>query len=225
MKKITQGSAALALFLSLGLTSAHAYTQIGRQLDFGAKNSDVTNLQAFFADNSSIYPEGLVTGYFGSLTRAAVRRFQAFYGIVSSGTAATTGYGRVGPSTLAKINALIAQGGWSTGGNTSDTIAPSIYNLAINNGTNSSTITFNTNENTVARVVYGTGPISFSETESTFAPLSGLVASDGGGLSTSHSINIPSLQGNTLYYYTIIATDQAGNISVWGPNNTLRTAQ
>lgn len=235
MKKIIQGSVsmfAVASLLSLGFGSvAYAYTGIGSQLDIGARGSNVTNLQVFFADNAAIYPEGLVTGYFGVLTQAAVRRFQVLYGIVSSGTPSTTGYGRVGPTTLARINALIAAGGWlSTGGGSTsgDVSGPIFYNSVVATGNNSATFTFNTNENTTARVVYGTGPVMFSEGDingNGFAPLGGLSATDGSGLSTSHSITVPNLQAGTVYYYTVIATDAAGNVSVWGPNNTVRTSQ
>ena len=43
------------------------------------------------------------TGYFGKLTEAAVQQWQSSHGLVSSGTAATTGYGAVGPKTRAAI--------------------------------------------------------------------------------------------------------------------------
>lgn len=62
-------------------------------------NGEVTKLQQFLAQDSSIYPSGLVTGYFGPLTEAAVQRWQARNGVVSSGSPETTGYGFVGPKT------------------------------------------------------------------------------------------------------------------------------
>ncbi|HEV3245287.1 MAG TPA: FG-GAP-like repeat-containing protein [Candidatus Paceibacterota bacterium] len=52
---------------------------------------------------------GEETSYFGTLTQVAVQKFQTKYGVVSSGTPATTGYGAVGPRTRAKLNALYAQ--------------------------------------------------------------------------------------------------------------------
>lgn len=79
-----------------------------RTLRIGMTGADVSALQSFLARNSSIYPEGLVTGYFGSATQAAVQRFQAQYSIVSGGTPATTGYGRVGPRTIAAIGSACA---------------------------------------------------------------------------------------------------------------------
>jgi hypothetical protein len=76
-------------------------------LAFGDSGEGVRQLQIFLkAQGPEIYPEGLVTGYFGPLTQRAVQRFQAKYNIVSSGTPETTGYGLVGPLTRAKINAL-----------------------------------------------------------------------------------------------------------------------
>ncbi|MEZ0208897.1 MAG: hypothetical protein ACAH17_01825, partial [Candidatus Paceibacterota bacterium] len=56
-----------------------------------------------------------------------------------------------------------------------------------------------------------------------FGALTGNTVSSTAGLNTSHSITIPSLQSNTTYYYTVIATDAAGNVSLVGPNNSFRT--
>jgi peptidoglycan hydrolase-like protein with peptidoglycan-binding domain len=58
-------------------------------------------LQTVLAEHDSIYPEKLVTGYFGPLTRSAVSRFQADNGLAA--------VGRVGPLTLRKLNELL---GW-----------------------------------------------------------------------------------------------------------------
>lgn len=71
----------------------------------GSKGSDVTALQNFLKlQGKDIYPEGLVTGYYGSLTTQAVQKFQEKYGIAAPGV---TGYGNVGPKTRAKINSLL----------------------------------------------------------------------------------------------------------------------
>jgi len=74
-----------------------------KTLKKGAKSDDVSDLQKLLAIDKTIYPEGEVTGYFGNATEKALQRFQKKYGIVSTGTAATTGYGAFGPSTRAKI--------------------------------------------------------------------------------------------------------------------------
>lgn len=73
---------------------------VKRQLKFGINGEDIKLLQTLLSHDSSIYPEGLVTGYFGNLTRKAVQRFQEKYGVAGSKTA---GYGEVGPRTKAKL--------------------------------------------------------------------------------------------------------------------------
>ena len=65
---------------------------------------DVTKLQKFLAQDSNVYPEGEITGYYGPLTLEAVKRWQAKHGVVSSGTPETTGYGVVGPKTRKAMN-------------------------------------------------------------------------------------------------------------------------
>ena len=180
MKKISQRSvsmgvytgmfAAIALLISLAVsTPVYAYTTISSQLDLGESNRDVTNLQTFFADNSSIYPEGLVTGYFGSLTRASVLRFQAAYGLDQAG--------RVGPMTRDRINVLINNGGWTT----SDMAGPSIYAVAKSMGSNSATLNWNTDELASAKVFYGTSPVMMNEGDinsAGFGSISGFVANN-----------------------------------------------
>lgn len=73
-----------------------------RELNPGSSGEDVRALQEFLAKDSSVYPEGLVTGYYGALTVKAVRAFQAKYGISQ--------VGRVGPQTLGKLQELMAGG-------------------------------------------------------------------------------------------------------------------
>ncbi|MCR4306738.1 MAG: peptidoglycan-binding protein, partial [Candidatus Yonathbacteria bacterium] len=74
----------------------------------GSGGADVTALQTYLAKDPSLYPEGTISGYYGSLTESAVKRFQAKHSIVSSGTPLTTGYGVLGPKTRATLNALLA---------------------------------------------------------------------------------------------------------------------
>ena len=74
------------------------------RLKVGAENSDVKQLQGILV-REGVYPEGIVSGYFGSLTQKAVQSFQEKYGIAKSGE---VGYGEVGPNTRAKLNQLIS---------------------------------------------------------------------------------------------------------------------
>ncbi|MFA5870842.1 MAG: peptidoglycan-binding protein [Candidatus Paceibacterota bacterium] len=62
-------------------------------------DTQVRNLQEFLKQFPDIYPEGLVTGYFGPLTENAVKRFQLKEFIDSVGI--------VGPITRAKLNELV----------------------------------------------------------------------------------------------------------------------
>ncbi len=74
-----------------------------RDLEYGESSEEVRQLQQLLTSDKEIYPEGRITGYFGSLTLKAVQRFQCKYGIVCEGSPQTTGFGRVGPKTRAKL--------------------------------------------------------------------------------------------------------------------------
>ncbi len=78
--------------------------RLNRNLAQGDSGSDVTNLQLFLSRNSYIYPEAIISGYFGASTERAVQRYQVSRGIVAYGTSATTGYGIVGPSTRTEMS-------------------------------------------------------------------------------------------------------------------------
>lgn len=94
-----------ALQQSLGSKSNNLSScpSLNTNLYFGiVNNGQVICLQEFLKlQGSEIYPEGLVTGYFGNLTKAAVIRFQQKYAISSTGF--------VGTLTRAKINQLLVQ--------------------------------------------------------------------------------------------------------------------
>ena len=66
-------------------------------LYYGMTSPEVKCLQQFLSNlGPEIYPEGLITGYFGPLTQAAVKRYQTSQRII------TTGY--FGPLTRAAVN-------------------------------------------------------------------------------------------------------------------------
>jgi peptidoglycan hydrolase-like protein with peptidoglycan-binding domain len=185
----------------------------------------VTNIQTFLASNPSFYPEGLITGYYGTLTRAAVQRFQAFYGIVSSGSPSTTGYGRVGPATMARMNALIMSGGTPTVPS-GDVAAPYISGVSVTPSSTGAVVSWSTNEAATGRLYYSTTPIRFTEGDinsSGFAVTSGTAAAFDTTLRTSHSASVSGLTPNTTYYYLIVVTDSAGNVSISLPGATFRT--
>lgn len=190
----------LAVVVMLPLQANALLTQ---QLDIGETNSDVTELQTFLAANSSYYPEGIISGYFGSLTSAAVARFQTANGLAA--------VGRVGPQTLALINSLMGGGG---GGNTGgDASAPIIYPETVTAGSNSVTISWTTSESSRGRVMYGNSwPFLYSTAPS--------VSTSGSG-STS-SVTLTGLTSNTTYFYVLESVDGNGNVQ-WTTGKSVKT--
>lgn len=218
---LTMGMLTTALFVTLfGIQNAHAL--ITASMDVGSTGSNVTELQTYLATNASIYPSGLVTGYFGPLTQAAVQRFQTAQGIVSSGTPGTTGYGRVGPQTMMRLNSLmgspgIPQTSWDT--------APTGSTPLIQLGRTNVTVTWSTNEAAQGQIYYDTKPLRADEvTGPRQLPfVSGVSVVDGGG-TINHSLTIQNLQPNTVYYYLTRSIDSVGNMSMTWPG-TFRTSQ
>lgn len=76
-----------------------------RALGVGASGSDVSDLQQFLSSTGD-YTYGSVTGYFGTVTEEAVKRFQCRQGIVCEGSTGSTGYGAVGPATQSQISRM-----------------------------------------------------------------------------------------------------------------------
>lgn len=86
---------------------------IYRTISLGASGSDVTTLQRFLISQGYL-ASGSSSGYFGELTKAALRSFQARNNIVSSGEAWSSGYGATGPRTRSLIQSLSCAGGSPT---------------------------------------------------------------------------------------------------------------
>lgn len=80
--------------------------RINNGLSLGMKGEQVSCLQQFLKNQGSdIYPEGLVTGNFGNLTKAAVIKFQEKYaGDILTPLGLLKGTGYVGSQTRIKIN-------------------------------------------------------------------------------------------------------------------------
>jgi hypothetical protein len=97
----------------------------------GMQSDDVRRLQQMLAQDPSLYPQGIVSGYFGFLTEAAVQNFQCKYGIVCTGNSDSTGYGLVGPQTRMKLYEVFGSGTWtnSTQATTNTTSASNVTAL------------------------------------------------------------------------------------------------
>ena len=107
---LRQEIAKLQVQLAMRLTGITVdCSSISSNLFLGMKGGKVSCLQEFLkAQGPEIYPEGLVTGNFGSLTLNAVIRFQEKYAqevLAPIGLENGTGY--VGSLTRAKINSLL----------------------------------------------------------------------------------------------------------------------
>lgn len=192
----------IAIALMAGPVSA---AMLSQQLDMGEQGDDVTSLQTFLAADPSVYPSGLITGYFGPLTAAAVSKFQANNGLAV--------VGRVGPQTLALINSQMG-GTVGTPLPSGDISAPIISVTGTSVTTNSGTINWTTNEAATSRVMYGTSwPFIYAS-----APSVGSAT----GVAASGVVTLPNLQSNTTYYYTIESVDASGNLQ-WSTGNSFKT--
>ena len=105
-----QGGAAMS-------TSACTFT---RSLTVGSSGSDVVCLQqALVAQGHLVMPAGVAMGYFGSLTKAAVAKWQA-----ANGVAPAVGY--FGPISQAKFSAMVSVGGTVPGSTVSGSVSGGI---------------------------------------------------------------------------------------------------
>lgn len=192
--------AVFALFGSINV----AHADLTTTLKVGSRGAQVTELQNYLATNAAIYPQGLITGYFGSMTKAAVVRLQSREGLTADGI--------VGPITRARINTLIG------GGMSGDLFAPDMSAVSQGSITPSSAmLTWTSTENTNGKIYYSTVPLIGGDDES--APngfiLSGTVVMDTGMTNgTSHSVTLQGLASHTTYYYRAASIDAAGNATV-----------
>lgn len=203
--KITASLLTLAVVAMPAFASAD---MLYRQLEVGSRGADVSSLQSFLASDSSIYPSGLVTGYFGTLTKGGVMRFQSRNGISM--------VGRVGPITLAAINAQMGNG--SSNNSPFVEAAPGFTGLsAVSVNGLSAQVTVSTNIPTRATLYYSQSPVIAFETLTT-SPITVTVGGDAVSsslnLQTSHTISTPTLLPNTTYYGMIVVTDVNGVVSV-----------
>ncbi len=189
---------AMALILIPTIASA----EITTTLKTGSRSSDVTELQTFLATDSTIYPQGLVTGYFGFLTKAAVSNFQSRNGLSKDGI--------VGPMTRAVINQQLG-GNIGNNGN-----APTISGVYVSSSRNNANVIWNTNTPAQGKVFYSSSPLTTYEYENS-VDVSGQVAMTDLNARTSQNVSLSSLQAGTTYYYLVYTTGQNGNVSVTWP--------
>ncbi len=76
-------------------------SEITSTMKEGDTGENVRTLQALLAADSTIYPEGLITGFYGPLTTKAIRKFQEKHGFEKVGF--------IGPKTKLKLNELLKE--------------------------------------------------------------------------------------------------------------------
>ncbi|MES2986164.1 MAG: peptidoglycan-binding domain-containing protein [Patescibacteria group bacterium] len=200
------------LLLILAIVPSIVSAALTRELQLGSRGADVSELQTFLAADTSVYPQGLITGYFGSLTAAAVRRFQAKNGISQ--------VGRVGPQTMAAINAQMGGGGFSGAASPGFTTTSQVSTSG-----NVVTVTVNTNVPTRATLYYSPSPLSLYENElaNPTVTVGGTAVNTNTSLQTSHTIATLPLVANTTYYYTVVVSDVNGRVSMTYPRAVFQT--
>lgn len=192
-----------ALFLFVAPAVSHADT-LTRQLGLGMSGADVGSLQTFLARDVTLYPQGLVTSFFGSLTKTAVANFQVRNGLPA--------VGRVGPATLPILNQQMAGGVVVTGPTT-----PWITGAGVVANRNNASVNWSTsNEVSKGVVYYSTSPLSTYDNE-TWVQVSGMTAMTDANFRSTQSVALTNLQADTNYYYLIYTTNQMGNVSVTWP--------
>ncbi len=209
MKKnfLVSASLVIAAFVIAGVPAISHAEILSRELQVGSSGSDVSAVQRFLAQDPTMYPQGLVTGYFGSLTKAAVANFQLRNEIEP--------VGRIGPVTLPVLNRAMA------GGVTviTDMKAPIITSVGVNVSRNTATLNWGTDETARGSVYYSSSPLILSEgLNSVTVGANASVAMTDTNLHTTQSVTIQGLMANTTYYYMVYTTDQTGNVSIVWPS-------
>lgn len=197
---------AMAMALALVFSSAPAFGQsfsaiTGGTMTVGSQGANVSALQRLLASNVDIYPAARVTGYYGPLTREAVKQFQLAYDLTPDGIA--------GPITRAKMNSVIAAGRGV------DIYVPTIANVAANTSGRTLTVSFTSNEPVRANLYYDVKNIPMQDSGLSFGlpAIGGSVVAD-----TTFGMNkqftVTNLGADMNYYYTLMAVDLSGNAQV-----------
>ena len=190
-----------------------------KSLRKGLKDVETENLQAFLKEFPDIYPEGLITGYYGELTERAVRKFQKKHGEDDDGI--------IGPKTRKLLNwriqELLTQGAGNSGKIPPGLLhAPGIWKKIatstppvldttppVISDINATSITA-----TTTSIIWTTSEVANSlisyATSSPITPENKTDVSDSNYV-TNHDIDLMNLTASTTYYYMITSKDSSNN--------------
>jgi len=227
--------------------------KLTRRLWRGMRGKDVFLLQEFLATDPDVYPEGLVTGYFGPLTQGAVKRFQKNMGVEQVGV--------VGPKTFAKINELLTEGAGSSGKVPpglliapgirkkitfipqplpGQKLPPGIAKKLPSPTNGNGTITPDTTAPVISEIIVTNTTVSSTQISwltdeqadskvwySTSTPLDLLATStlmiSSSDLVTSHELTLFDLTASTTYYYMVSSSDEADNTATSSEQSFITT--
>ncbi len=199
---IISGFVLTLILMAISSLSAEAAV-LTTHMDMGERSSDVTALQTFLAKNPNNYPSGLVTGYFGTSTAEGVQKCQTNQGIVTEGTPESTGYGRVGPRTMSRLNDFMMQEITYQTGPVGDVYAPQITKEYLRETPSAVTIGWSTSELAMSEVMYGTvWPFQYATAKSV----------ETSAYTVSPEVELKNLATKTRYYYVLKSVDVYGNI-------------
>ena len=211
MKKSTIVKVGIALIAGItgviGIAQAQSTSLFTSQLQVGMRGSNVSKLQALLATDPLVYPEGIVSGYFGPLNQKRGAQFQVGYGIDP--------VGRMGPITLGRLNGLLMSGFFTV-----DVQYPMITTANVALANNAATISWTTNEQTRGKVYYDNKAIFMNEAAMAMsAPYVSGILVDDLALNVNHSVTLNNLTSGQTYTYVIVTTDAQGNVSVSTPRS------
>ena len=111
VEKIAQLKVQLKEFPEEGISKIPNDYRFAITLKYGQQSREIQYLQIFLKDQGlEIYAEGIISGWFGPLTKKAVTRFQEKYAAeVLAPWEITKGTGIVGKTTMVKLNELLVK--------------------------------------------------------------------------------------------------------------------
>lgn len=208
-KNIIKSFFSIAIVVSFFTPLLVSAQTLSRQLSIGARGTDVTLLQTFLASNPAVYPQGLVTGYFGSLTKSAVSNFQSVHNLATDGIA--------GKNTISVMNTQMGSGGV-----VATTSAPVISSVYAVPSRNDATLSWSTQQSTKGVIYYSTIPMTLSDNINS-VDIGNAMVTTSTGYAQSHNLTIQGLQPNTMYYYLVYVTSNEGVVSISWPTTFYTT--